>query len=273
MIRLPGRKFRIEAIGPYELPRGADGEVDVPAATQMITSVVEGWVRENPGQYSGSTGAGDDPRRRMADRVREPGSPFCRRRCRDFAAAGAYDDPSTEQEPESIVFSFCPPHWSSDCRLGLWQPIPIQPLRGTSIRRTRSTIAPALPSPNLPDGAKPSDALRAAQGALAAGRSGEAQDALEMAETRMLDRSVALGTTGDPSDPTVSSFPRRCRHWRRMTERLACSRSDRARLRRGPGALKRCRPDSNPAAILRLMNLLRKNPSISTHGGTDRGSL
>ena len=72
---------------------------------------------------------------------------------------------------------------------------------------TRSTIAPALPSPNLPDGAKPSDALRAAQGALAAGRSGEAQDALEMAETRMLDRSVALGTTGNPSDnPTVGQI-------------------------------------------------------------------
>jgi hypothetical protein len=64
-----------------------------------------------------------------------------------------------------------------------------------------------LPSPNLPDGAKPSDALRAAQGALAAGRAGEAQDALEMAETRMLDRSVALGTTDNPSDnPTVGQI-------------------------------------------------------------------
>ena len=51
VIRLPGRKFRIEATGPYELPRGADGRVDVVATTQMITTVVEGWVRENPGQY------------------------------------------------------------------------------------------------------------------------------------------------------------------------------------------------------------------------------
>jgi hypothetical protein len=72
---------------------------------------------------------------------------------------------------------------------------------------TRSTIAPALPSPNIPEGAKPSDALRAAQGALAAGRNGEAQQALEMAQTRMLDRSVPLGQTNNPSDnPTVAQI-------------------------------------------------------------------
>jgi hypothetical protein len=67
----------------------------------------------------------------------------------------------------------------------------------------KSVLAP-LPSPNLAEGAKPSDALRAAQGALATGRIAEAQNALEMAETRMLDRSVELGQTGNPSDnPTV----------------------------------------------------------------------
>jgi hypothetical protein len=72
---------------------------------------------------------------------------------------------------------------------------------------TQSTIAPALPSTNLPEGARPSDALRAAQGALAAGRTGETQDALEKAETRMLDRSVALGQTNNPSDnPTVQQI-------------------------------------------------------------------
>ena len=64
-----------------------------------------------------------------------------------------------------------------------------------------------LPSPDLPEGAKPSDALRAAQGALAAGRLGEAEQALEMAETRMLDRSVPLGQTDNPSDnPTVGQI-------------------------------------------------------------------
>lgn len=72
---------------------------------------------------------------------------------------------------------------------------------------SRDVALPPLPAPALADGARPSDALRAAQGALAAGRLGEAQEALEMAQTRMLDRSVPLGQTNNPSDnPTVSSI-------------------------------------------------------------------
>jgi Kdo2-lipid IVA lauroyltransferase/acyltransferase len=51
VIRLPGHRFRIEGFGPYDLPRDAGGQIDVAAATQMITTIVEGWVRENPGQY------------------------------------------------------------------------------------------------------------------------------------------------------------------------------------------------------------------------------
>ena len=51
VVRLPDHRFRIDGFGPYDLPRTADGEVDVQATTQMITDVIEGWVRENPGQY------------------------------------------------------------------------------------------------------------------------------------------------------------------------------------------------------------------------------
>jgi KDO2-lipid IV(A) lauroyltransferase len=51
VVRLPHHKFLIDGFGPYELPRDAQGEVDVAAATQMITDVIEGWVREHPGQY------------------------------------------------------------------------------------------------------------------------------------------------------------------------------------------------------------------------------
>ena len=51
VVRLPDHRFRIQGFGPYELPRGTDGQVDVVAATQMITTVIEGWIRENPGQY------------------------------------------------------------------------------------------------------------------------------------------------------------------------------------------------------------------------------
>jgi hypothetical protein len=76
-------------------------------------------------------------------------------------------------------------------------------------QNTQSDIAPALPSPNLAEGDRPSDILRAAQGALAAGRNGEAQEALEMAQTRLLDRSVAMGHTDNPSDnPAVGAISR-----------------------------------------------------------------
>ena len=64
-------------------------------------------------------------------------------------------------------------------------------------------LAP-LPAPSLAESSRPSEDLRAAQGALAVGHYGEAEEALEMAQTRMLDRSVALGQTDRPSDnPTV----------------------------------------------------------------------
>ncbi len=81
---------------------------------------------------------------------------------------------------------------------------------------------PSLPSPDLPEGSKASDYLRAAQGAIAAGRKGEAEDALEMAQTRMLDRSVPLGQTHDPSDnPTIGQIAQ-ARDALRSGDREAC---------------------------------------------------
>ncbi len=69
------------------------------------------------------------------------------------------------------------------------------------------TVLQPLPSPNLAEGSRPSDYLRAAQSALAAGRTGEGESALEMAQTRMLDRSVPLGQTGNQSDnPTITQI-------------------------------------------------------------------
>jgi hypothetical protein len=70
-----------------------------------------------------------------------------------------------------------------------------------------NTVLQSLPEPSLPEGSRPSDYLRAAQGALAAGRMREAESALEMAQTRILDRSVPLGQTGNPSDnPTIGQI-------------------------------------------------------------------
>jgi KDO2-lipid IV(A) lauroyltransferase len=51
VIRRPDGGFTIDAKGPLTLPRDAAGQVDVAAATQMINDVVEGWVREHPGQW------------------------------------------------------------------------------------------------------------------------------------------------------------------------------------------------------------------------------
>jgi len=51
VIRRPGLRFHVTTTGPIDLPRDAEGLVDVAAATQAINSVIEGWVREEPGQW------------------------------------------------------------------------------------------------------------------------------------------------------------------------------------------------------------------------------
>lgn len=70
----------------------------------------------------------------------------------------------------------------------------------------RSSIAPRLPNPQAGDAASPDQYLRDAQSALTQHKTGQAQEALERAQTRMLDRSVEQGETGSPSqDPRVAS--------------------------------------------------------------------
>jgi hypothetical protein len=72
---------------------------------------------------------------------------------------------------------------------------------------TRSPIAPNLPSPQLGPDASAADYLHAAQASLAAGRTGEAQQSMEMAQTRLLDRSVPQNQTNNPSDnPAVTQI-------------------------------------------------------------------
>jgi hypothetical protein len=87
-------------------------------------------------------------------------------------------------------------------------PIPLSPtplalprLTPTETNPPSAPIVSArLPTPPLSAEASPADFLRAARGALAAGRNGEARSALEMAQTRLLDRSVDAGTESVPSD-------------------------------------------------------------------------
>jgi KDO2-lipid IV(A) lauroyltransferase len=51
VIRLPGRRFRITGTGPITLPRDDRGVIDVKASTQLINTIVEGWIREHPEQW------------------------------------------------------------------------------------------------------------------------------------------------------------------------------------------------------------------------------
>lgn len=62
------------------------------------------------------------------------------------------------------------------------------------------SVAPTLPGPNIGEDAAPRDYLLSAKASLVNGHTGQAQEALEMAETRALDRSVADGQSGTPSD-------------------------------------------------------------------------
>ena len=70
---------------------------------------------------------------------------------------------------------------------------------------TRSNIAPTLPASAAGPNATPHDYLAAARASLVAGRTGQAQQSLEMAETRALDRSVEPGQTGTPSSSQLVS--------------------------------------------------------------------
>lgn len=72
---------------------------------------------------------------------------------------------------------------------------------------TRSQLAPNLPAPQVGPDAGPVAYLQAAQAALAAGQTGETQEALGHAQTRLLDRSVPLGQVNAPdTNPAVTAI-------------------------------------------------------------------
>jgi KDO2-lipid IV(A) lauroyltransferase len=51
-IRLPDRnRFRVEVTDRLDVPRDADGKIDIAGTMQQITSIIEGWVREHPEQW------------------------------------------------------------------------------------------------------------------------------------------------------------------------------------------------------------------------------
>lgn len=50
-VRLPDNRYRLELFDKIEPPRDARGQIDADALCQMINDIVEGWVREYPGQW------------------------------------------------------------------------------------------------------------------------------------------------------------------------------------------------------------------------------
>ncbi len=68
---------------------------------------------------------------------------------------------------------------------------------------SRSAIAPHLPAPRGGNNAGPWNYLRDADRALGAHKTGEAQQALEMAETRLLDRSTPANAANQPDQGPV----------------------------------------------------------------------
>lgn len=49
--RLGGARFRVSLTPPLALPRSDDAEADIAETMRRVTAVIEGWVRERPGQW------------------------------------------------------------------------------------------------------------------------------------------------------------------------------------------------------------------------------
>jgi KDO2-lipid IV(A) lauroyltransferase len=50
-VRLPDGRFRLEITDELVLPRDEDGDVDIRGTTEMVSNIIEGWVREYPDQW------------------------------------------------------------------------------------------------------------------------------------------------------------------------------------------------------------------------------
>jgi Kdo2-lipid IVA lauroyltransferase/acyltransferase len=51
VVRQPGGRFQLHMTDAIEPPRDSTGKIDVEATMQVITGVIEGWVREHPEQW------------------------------------------------------------------------------------------------------------------------------------------------------------------------------------------------------------------------------
>ena len=51
VVRYPGDRFQLKLTEAIDPPRDADGKINIERTMQVITDVVEGWVREHPEQW------------------------------------------------------------------------------------------------------------------------------------------------------------------------------------------------------------------------------
>ena len=77
---------------------------------------------------------------------------------------------------------------------------------------TGSGLAPTLPASGLGDNAGSHDYLHAARASLVAGDTGQAQQSLEMAETRALDRSIPASRVDEQSNSAFVGLIRDALH-------------------------------------------------------------
>jgi len=61
-IRIDNDRFRLEIEEPITMPKDSDGNVDIQAASQIVSDKVESWIREYPGQWMWFHDRWGDPR-------------------------------------------------------------------------------------------------------------------------------------------------------------------------------------------------------------------
>jgi KDO2-lipid IV(A) lauroyltransferase len=51
VVRLPDGHYHFEMTDPLTPPRDHEGKIDAAGTMQLVTSIIEGWVRDHPEQW------------------------------------------------------------------------------------------------------------------------------------------------------------------------------------------------------------------------------
>lgn len=100
----------------------------------------------------------------------------------------------------------------------------VNPAVALALPAATAVSVPQPESASIETNERPSDYLHVARSALVLGRIKAAQEALEMAQTRLLDRSVPLGQTLNPSGNPTSDQIFQARQALSTGDRSTCMR-------------------------------------------------